>query len=258
MSEKPKVPREYTQAQVAKRLGVSVTQVRRWREEGRLNGEERDGAVWYSADEVDALADELNLKQGGAIAVLPRLMDHVEALHKARLGVADDYRAQITVFREENEKLRTRVDALETKHLDVLKTFEELATQRHKREMERERFEVETGFKRTIVEKVSLLAPAVVNRLAGKNLLPTEDTRMLALEALAETLTPAQITAVRSAVSNEQAAVLLDLLDVAKQNAKARASAADAAAGRAPKGEPAKVVDVEAEAAGDGAARAAS
>lgn len=222
MAEKDGTATTWTRGRVAKRLGVSVAQVRRYEKEGRLHPTVEDGIHYYKPEDIEAFAGELDLATGGAVAILPRVLEHVEQLHKVRLGVADDYRAQIEVWRSENSILRTRVHDLENKHLEVLRTMEELATQRHKREMEKLAFETETEFRRTIVGKVSLLVPAVVNRLAGKEIMPGDDARTLALEALAESLTPEQAAHVAQGLSAEQSIVLSEILDSAKATAAAR------------------------------------
>ena len=109
--------------------------------------------------------------------------------------------------------------------------MEDLATQRHRRELEKLAFETETEFKRTLLGRVGVLVPAVINRLSGKAILPVEDGRVLALEALAESMDGSQMAALSSVLTPEQGAVVADLLSYAKQSAAARAERDRRAAG---------------------------
>ena len=93
---------------------------------------------------------------------------------------------QVDKLTKENEQLRTE-------RLKSIRIFEELQTARHERELEVMR---ETSKARAIdqtVEKLGLLLPVAINKIAGRNILPENAPERMMVQAFAQRLTPEKL-----------------------------------------------------------------
>lgn len=223
-----------TCAQAARRLKVSPDTVRRWANQGTLaHHRGADNVRYFSPDDIDALVEE---RDGDADVVSQdpidgmerwtgRMMQHTETIFRLRFGFVEELRSQNSDLRQELKLTRDRVQTLEGKNLEVVKLFEELQNEKHKRELEWMKIQREERFYDTVERQVTLLGPLVANKIAGKNLLPSGDLRVVAIEELLLTLTDAQKTNLEALLEPAQRAVLSDLIDMARDRRKTEAAA---------------------------------
>ncbi len=57
-------PLQYTAAELQVVLGVGLTKIRQWTDEGRLPSYSLDGGIFYHADDVDAFIEKHRRGQG--------------------------------------------------------------------------------------------------------------------------------------------------------------------------------------------------
>lgn len=106
------------------------------------------------------------------------------------------------------QNLQEQNQMLMGRQLEYIKMREEAESKAHERDVELLRATNEEKRRDAIYEKLMLLAPAVVNRFAGKKVIPDNDPGVLMLASFAESLTQEQIAAIAAKLSPEQQIVL--------------------------------------------------
>lgn len=112
------------------------------------------------------------------------------------------------------------VEKLMEQRLEDFRVVEEAQSRKHERELELLERNAEIDRKDLLMEKGLTLLPAVVNRMAGKQILAAPSPRDAMLKGLVETLTPQQLNGVASQLSGEQQIVLLELIQAYQDDEK--------------------------------------
>jgi hypothetical protein len=97
--------------------------------------------------------------------------------------------------------------------LAMVKLIEDLATEKHRRELETKKEEHSMMLKTAAYEKLALLAPGMINKLSGKKLLPEAASPVeLGIRAFADSLTPQQLEVISQTLHPEQMIALGSIL----------------------------------------------
>jgi hypothetical protein len=97
------------------------------------------------------------------------------------------------------------------------------------RELEEKKLDFEITNKQAIMDKVGILIPTVVNRIAGRNLLPEKSTpEKEILRSFMESLRPDQFAAMQTVLDGQQMMVILSMYEKfqAEQEAKNKSNGA--------------------------------
>ncbi len=103
---------------------------------------------------------------------------------------------------------------IETLMGDRFKTaelIETLTTAKHEREIEILREARKDDTQKQLLENFKPLIPVVLNKLAGKKMLPETDPQSMMLRELFQTMKPEQLAAIQSALTPQQAMIVLSI-----------------------------------------------
>lgn len=142
--------------------------------------------------------------------IVQQLMRHNEANARVMtMGMAEVVRQQNRMI----ERLASQNDSLMDKHFNVLDLYEKLLTAESVREIEKMKVTSKIAREEQLVEKIMLLAPAVVNRLGGKKMLPEAATpaEMMVMNFV-KSLRPDQMTKVMDTLDPEQQLQVVELI----------------------------------------------
>lgn len=155
------------------------------------------------------------------VGQLSQGMRHTEAM--ARIYVAGIQQVQ-TQLQEQNRALSEENQRYRDGFLKQVKETEELASQRHERELATKRQEIELEQRAALWRHAQLLMPAIINHVTGKKILPEGvlPTLDLALEFFA-TIQPDQLSAAMTIFPDSaQKTAIMQLYEVAKKEIRAR------------------------------------
>lgn len=163
--------------------------------------------IMGEADDEESLSSEPATAKG----FLAQLMRHNEASARiATQSIQQVLAAQHHTIEEQAAMLKH----LTAIHFENIREREELLDRKHERELETRRAELRDGMVKEAIEKVQLLAPVVINRLAGQKLLPQEtSTEGEALRAFLQSLSEEQFQAILGALKPEQKVALSMFVD---------------------------------------------
>lgn len=142
--------------------------------------------------------------------IVQQLMRHNEANARVMtMGMAEVVRQQNRMI----ERLASQNDSLMDKHFNVLDLYEKLLTAESVREIEKMKVTSKIAREDQMVEKIMLLAPAVVNRLGGKKMLPEAATpaEMMVMNFV-KSLRPDQMSKVMDTLDPEQQLQVVELI----------------------------------------------
>lgn len=158
--------------------------------------------------ESDSDMDPLGSEPANVKGMLSQQMRHNEGIMRLAIGTANQTHASILAM---NRFLMERVEMLERGRMAHVEATEALLNQRNDREMEAKRLESSEKRKDEAFQKLQLLVPVLVNKIAGKKMLPeaggSEMGQLQALlaslsveqmEKLSMVLTPVQMTSILS------------------------------------------------------------
>jgi len=146
--------------------------------------------------------------------LLGQLMRHNEAIMRTAVMSTNQNMAmmQRTIGRQNEHIEKLLEDRRET-----FEVTEDLKSQRHDRELASLQMENQEKRYSEMFDKASLLLPAVVNRVAGKKLLPENVSPMQdMLKGLAESLTEDQLAKIMPTLKPEQQIALLEFMDMSQ------------------------------------------
>jgi hypothetical protein len=154
-------------------------------------------------------------------------MRHVEAMMKQTIVGWDRSMRTLT---EQNHMLSSTVEQLMGKHLSSLQLVEQLMTQDHQRKLESRKAEIWVKGTEEIVDKLKILLPHVVNRAAGRKLLPTKSSPgEQELVSLVETLRPEQLDRLKELFTPDQLLAVLSIVERVMKEAEERKAEGGAA-----------------------------
>lgn len=168
---------------------------------GEGNGEDGD-------DDSAAGADSPNMR-----GLLTQLMRHNEASNRALTGgIAMTVRAlEGTIARQAGQ-----IEVMMESHWRNIQAREESLSLQSERDLALLKAGNDEDRKTKIYSKVEQLAPAVLNMLAGKTVIPGADPLSISLVALAESMTEEQFMAIMKHLNPEQQINLLSAIKSAK------------------------------------------
>lgn len=140
--------------------------------------------------------------------MLAQTMRHNEALTRFTLQMAEagtrSLAQQIGELRIENSELRTRLH-------DSMTAVEKAMSEQHSRELETRRFELRSAAQAELKQKLDLLFPVLLNKIAGIKGLPPGpggDT----MRALVGSISQEQLAAIANVLRPEQTVAFIDVL----------------------------------------------
>ncbi len=98
--------------------------------------------------------------------------------------------------------------------------LEEAKSEQHTRDMELMRESAKSEREDKIFEKVSIMVPYIINRLAGQKVFNAEDPGAMMLKSFAESLTQEQFQKIQGTLNQEQMLTLGQLLTSTQQTQK--------------------------------------
>ena len=109
-------------------------------------------------------------------------------------------------------KLQEKDERSDQQRIDLLLLVQETINDSHQRRLNERREEMEQGIKEGVFEQLKVAIPIILNRVAGKPLLPEQDKSFMLMAALLENLRPEQQAFLRDTLDPNQAAVLAEIL----------------------------------------------
>lgn len=114
------------------------------------------------------------------------------------------------------ESLDQTLERMMKQRMEAFEQLEEARSQQHDRDMD---LMITTGKEERnnkAFERIMLLVPAVINKLAGQKVMNGQDPLAMSLRALAESLQPEQLGLIAKALAPEQQIVLFQVLQTVK------------------------------------------
>lgn len=170
-----------------------------------------DGGSEFEEDTGNVNSEPAN-RQG----LQAQLMRHLEARDKVMMaavqGIVATMHRTIVRLTDQNEKQQEQ-------RIQQIEVVEDLLSQRLQRELDQQKEQAKIRMMEEGIKEIKLLAPAVVNRLAGKEILPVaEDSKALALRRFAESLSDDQRAEFAKTLSPSQQIALGELLQAMTPN----------------------------------------
>jgi len=159
-----------------------------------------------AADSDEDEVIESPTKQG----LLGQLMRHNEAHARAHMFATNQV---LGIMSRTIEQLASQNEHLHTERRKGIEVTEDLMSQRHERELMSLEAENKSKQVQAMFEKANILLPALVNRIAGKKILP-EETGPVGdmLKAFAESLDAQQMAHIMKALRPEQQIAIVEFL----------------------------------------------
>lgn len=109
-------------------------------------------------------------------------------------------------------KLQEKDERSDQQKIDFMLLFQETINDSHQRRLTERREEIEQTIKEGVFEQLKVAIPIILNRLAGKPLLPEQDKSFMLMASLLENLRPDQQAFLRDTLEPSQSAVLAEIL----------------------------------------------
>jgi len=156
--------------------------------------------------------DEVGLTESpDAKGLVQQMMRHTEAMMRSST-IANAETAKILL--QMNTRQAETIEKLSEKHLDFLETIEEVIGAKDERDLKRLEIVARSRRDEQIMEKLSVLLPAVVNRLGGKKLLPENlSPSEMMVGGLLGGLDVEQMTKLQAILKPEQLMIVMELYD---------------------------------------------
>ena len=176
---------------------------------------ERKGERFTFRIFTDFAEDELggDSEPANATGLVSQSMRHTEAIMRSNTM---DRGEIIRHYQRIVDSLTAQVEKLSAKHFDMLTMAEEMTQANHERKMDAIRVEHEMINKGEVFRTVKILLPTVVNKLAGKNLLPTSETPSdVLVDQLLESLDPQQVAVIQQVLKPQQLVAFAGIAETA-------------------------------------------
>ncbi len=139
---------------------------------------------------------------------MAQMMRHNEAI--MRIAVAGTGQV-LSYLQRSNSNQAEIIEKLITEKMRGIETMEDLKSQEFERRLIREKEERDDKRKAEVFEKLMALAPVVVNKIAGKNLLPAPSTEREMMRALLGSLSEDQLLSLSRILRPEQSALIAEI-----------------------------------------------
>jgi hypothetical protein len=147
--------------------------------------------------------------------LLAQLMRHNEAHARTNAMMVQ---SSVNALERVVRRLSEQNDKLQEHRESTLELVEQLQSFRLERELETAKAEASIKMKGELLDEVKLLAPSIVNRLSGRNLLPEKaDMGLLAVQRFVKSLSQEQIAKMTSEMTNDQQIALAELVQAANK-----------------------------------------
>ena len=146
--------------------------------------------------------------------LLTQLMRHLETKERNISGL---FQTMVDSQNQVIQRLEIQNSALMNDRRAHLELIESSQSKQHEREMDMLNQANKHERDQKLFDKLSTLAPMIVNQLAGRKVVPADDPMMAMLTAFAESLSPEQIKSVFGTLRAEQQVVLHQILNGRKQ-----------------------------------------
>lgn len=158
-------------------------------------------------DNVDTYDSEPANQKG----LMSQLMRHSEASH--RISVASTGHV-ITMQNKIISRQAEQLEAMQSKHIELIETLEELKSERHSRDLDAAESMRKQEAYRDITQKILLLLPIVANKFTGQKLLPEKTTSgEQMMKSFMDSIKPDQFEKVRDLLSPEQQMILFQMYE---------------------------------------------
>lgn len=174
-----------------------------------------------SIDDPDELDSEPPTKTG----IISQMMRHTEAATRMSLMASGQI---ITTLKNTNARQAEMIEKLVAEKMANLETMERLKSEELERRLVIQREERSEAMRAAVLDKVSVLLPLVVNKLTGKQAVPTgglSQTEAM-VKGLVETIDMDQVEKLQTVLKPEQLVLLMEIF----QNVSAKEEKPDALA----------------------------
>jgi len=141
--------------------------------------------------------------------LVAQTMRHLEAVMR-HATVAQGY--QMQVMQREMERISSMNEKFSQREIDFLVLFQDTMNDATKRRLAERKEEAGIAMKEEALSKLSTLLPVIVNRIAGKPVLPQEDTSFMLMSSLLENLTDEQQKILFNTLTDAQRMTLAEVL----------------------------------------------
>lgn len=142
--------------------------------------------------------------------LVSQTMRHLEAvMRSSTIANAELQRMLVTELRrvtEINQKFAEQ-------HVDFLVLMQDMLDRSHSRRLQERREEASVAMHESALSKLEAIAPVIVNRLAGKQILPEEDSALMLMGSLLENMTPEQQQTMLNTLTDGQKIVYAEVID---------------------------------------------
>lgn len=155
--------------------------------------------------ERDAMPTEQPTEKG----LVAQTMRHLEAVMRHSTISSS---MQLQTMQRENARLSEMNERFSQQQIDFLVLMQDLMNDATKRRLDERREEAGLAMKAEAIEKLSALAPVIINRIAGKPILPEPDKSFMLMSALLENLSDDQQQQLMGLLTDSQKMVLAETL----------------------------------------------
>ncbi len=164
------------------------------------------------------IKDEFDEEGGDEPATLKGLvaqqMRHTEAMAKTMVHSVQGITQIMARRLEESDRTISRIMEVNQKNQQLL---EDARNEEHTRNMELLQFEAKETRKSQMFEKLSVLVPVVLNKLAGQKIMNADDPMVMMLKSFSESLSPEQMKSIQGTLKPEQAILLINIMKSTNQ-----------------------------------------
>jgi hypothetical protein len=155
--------------------------------------------------ERDAMPTEQPTEKG----LVAQTMRHLEAVMRHSTISSN---MQLQTMQRENARLSEMNERFSQQQIDFLVLMQDLMNDATKRRLDERREEAGLAMKSEALEKLNALAPVIINRIAGKPILPEPDKSFMLMSALLENLSDDQQQKLMGMLSDSQKMVLAETM----------------------------------------------
>ena len=141
--------------------------------------------------------------------LVAQTMRHLEAVMKTAVvsygTTVENLTRQVRDYQESKK-------VTDQQTVDLMLLVQANINEAHRRRLDERKEEMEMGIKEGLFEHLKMAIPIILNRIAGKPLLPEQDKGFMLMAALLENLRPEQQAFLRESLDPPQAAVLGEIL----------------------------------------------
>ncbi len=165
-------------------------------------------------------SENLDSEPANRQGLTAQLMRHLEGTNKTMaLGMGQTLTIQARMLDTQAQL----IDHLMSKHVELVTTVEDALSMKHEREMQLEGEKIKQERQREIVQKLDLILPVAINRLAGKNVIPMKNgPQKMLLNSVLGSLTQEQMSKLVEVLKPEQTQALLELYQMAQAEEAAK------------------------------------